>query len=187
MPENTRSLPKCHLNTKIRLRTRAESFQSGRSEGSFVTPHEFSVGSCSRGWIKQKIGLCSLQWCIDKKKDMYWKCPAEAASSKCLVSVWLECLAFNGPLVGVNHQVTKTISQHLHGSILTNTQVVRHGKRSLFNLTAIPLGARRGRFSGAEDSERFSSGGTVRLRKLHAVRCVSGHERQSNDYTQWGE
>lgn len=63
-------------------------------------------------------------------------------------------------------------------------QVVRHSKLGLFIVTAIPLGVRRVQLIGAGDSKRFGGGGPVRLRKLHAVRCVSGHQRQSNDYTQ---
>lgn len=63
-------------------------------------------------------------------------------------------------------------------------QVVRHREPGLFTVTAIPLGVRRVQFSGAGDGRRFGGGEPVGLRKLHAARCVSGRQRQSNDYTQ---
>lgn len=97
----------------------------------------------------------------------------------------VECLALNGALVGVTIKWQNNISGETFASRRTNTQVVRHSKPGLFNVTAIPLGVRRVQLSGAGDGKRFGGGGPVGLRKLHAVRCVSGHQRQSNDYTQW--
>lgn len=99
----------------------------------------------------------------------------------------LECLSPNGTLVGVTIKWQNNISGETFASRCTNMQVVRHSKPGLFNMTAIPLGVRRVQFSGAESGKRFGGGGPAGLRKLHAVRCVSGHRRQSNDYTQWVE
>ena len=97
----------------------------------------------------------------------------------------VECIALNATLVGVTIKWQNNISRETFASWCTNTQVVRHSKPSLFNVTAIPLGVSQVQLSGAEDGKRFGGGGPVGLRKLHAVRCVSGHQRQSNDYTQW--
>lgn len=98
-----------------------------------------------------------------------------------------ECPSPNGMLVGVTIKWQNNISGETFASRCTNMQVVRHSKPGLFNVTAIPLGVGRVQFSGAESGKRFGGGGPAGLRKLHAVRCVSGHWRQSTDYTQWLE
>jgi len=99
----------------------------------------------------------------------------------------VECLVLNGTQAGVTIKWQNNISRETFASRYTNIQVVRHRNPGLFSVTAIPLGVRRVQFSGSGNGKRFGGGGPVGLRKLHAVRCVSEHRRQSNDYTQWVE
>lgn len=95
---------------------------------------------------------------------------------KCLVSVRLRnAELLMAPQWG-SPLSDKTIPVGKHfASLWTNTHVVRHGECGLSNVTEIPLGARRMQLSGARDGRNIRcSGGPVRRRKLHAVRCVSG-------------
>lgn len=129
--------------------------------------------------------MCRTQWHTDNKKDTYWKCPIGTSLQKCFSSVTLWNVYFlmahgqGSPLSDKNGET--------FASWCTNMQLVSHRKLGLFNVTTIPLRARREQLSGAGNGKRFGAGGPVGLRKLHAVRCVSGHQRQSNDYTQWVE
>lgn len=93
----------------------------------------------------------------------------------------------NRMLTGVSSKWQNNISEETFASWCRNMQVVRHRTPGLFSVTAIPLGVGRAQFTGAGNGKRFGGGGPVRLQKFHAVRCVSGRPRQSNDYTQWVE
>lgn len=66
--------------------------------------------------------------------------------------------ALNGALAGVTIKWQDNISGETFALPRTNTRVVRHGEPGLFTVTAIPLGARRARLSGAGDGKRFGGG-----------------------------